>query len=60
MTDIPWKLACPWCKWYIAVNGRGASRNDPGSGVEAARLMGSHVHGNHEKTWKDFLEAKRG
>lgn len=53
---VSWKLACPWCEWYAWVNPRGANRNDPGSGVEAALLGRYHAEEVHGKTWADFLQ----
>jgi hypothetical protein len=51
----PWDLQCPWCVYKIVVNARGASRGDPGSGVEAALLMKAHLDEEHGRTWGEFL-----
>lgn len=53
----PWRLACPWCDYYIVVNPRGMSGNDMGSGVEAAHMMEVHVGAQHNHTWREFLGA---
>jgi hypothetical protein len=50
-----WKLACPWCSFYIDVGPRGARGRDPGAGVEAAELMQDHTAHRHGKSWRDFL-----
>lgn len=52
----PWTLPCPWCDFYVYVNNRGASRRSEGAGVEAARLMKSHVE-KHGRTWDQFLDG---
>jgi hypothetical protein len=53
----PFDMHCPWCDWYIVVNARGSSGNDPGSGVEAAQMMEAHV-GRHDRTWAEYLVAE--
>lgn len=53
----PWTLSCPWCEWQAIVNARGAHRNDPGSGVEAALAAQRHAERIHDRSWREFLEA---
>jgi hypothetical protein len=53
----PFKLPCAWCEYFIVVNARGARGDDPGSGVQAARIMGEHVEGIHGRTWAEYVEA---
>lgn len=55
---LPWVLSCPWCDFKITVFARGMRGPDPGSGVEAAYLMKSHLKREHEeRTWQEFLAA---
>lgn len=51
----PWTLRCAWCPYAVEVNARGMRGNDPGSGVEAARLMTRHVNEQHGKAWSEYL-----
>jgi hypothetical protein len=53
-----WDLLCPWCEWKIIVNARGQRGKDPGSGVQAARLMRKHVEFRHGRSWTEFLRAE--
>jgi hypothetical protein len=43
----PWTYPCPHCSWHIIVNARGAHGRDPGSGVEAHRMMQAHIETHH-------------
>ncbi len=52
-----WTLSCPWCDWLVLVNARGMHGNDPGSGVEVAKLGEQHA-ATHGRTWREFLSAR--
>ncbi len=54
----PWFLRCPWCGWRVSVNARGMHGNDPGSGVEAAKLGEQHAMEAHGRTWAEFLASR--
>ena len=48
----PWKLECPWCPYHVRID----QRTDPMSGIHAVRLMQSHVHAHHARTWDETLD----
>lgn len=50
-------LGCAWCPKLLLVNARGMRGDDPGAGVEAARIMAEHVMLAHGRTWEEYLAA---
>lgn len=54
---MSWTLHCPWCRYHIIVSDRGMRGRDMGAGVEAADVMTEHVRDEHDRTWRQFLEA---